>query len=274
MLFAFGIRFFQKHPIYVIALLFGLLCSSAVTFGAEETDTGLKEKDCAKCHMFQLKVLNDWGGRHRTEVGCLDCHPQHPPEGEETIKTCTSCHFDRPHFQISGCLDCHVDPHKPLAALQDTIKPARVECLSCHAEVGEKMSASPSKHAKLFCTKCHNRHGFVPSCLDCHSPHLSDQGDPECLRCHKAHRPLKIVPAGWIPETYCMVCHEKEARALAETRTNHGGIICTFCHKGQHPSVPTCQECHGLPHDQRMHSKFRGCLSDCHGDAHRLLSNR
>lgn len=211
--------------------------------------------------------------KHSTEIGCLDCHPQHPPKGENTTVPCVFCHTEQPHFQIGDCLHCHADPHKPLVSLRETLKPARKECLSCHAEVGQQMSAELSRHAELFCTRCHDRHGFIPGCLDCHGPHLSNQTATDCLRCHQAHRPLEIVPAGYVPVTFCHVCHKKEAEDLAETNTNHRAIKCVYCHKGQHPSIPKCMDCHGLPHSKSLQRQYRKCL-DCHGDAHRLISNK
>jgi len=242
-----------------------------VSFAAEST-TMLQEKDCGKCHLFKLKTITAEGGKHATEVGCLDCHPQHPPKGENTIAACTLCHTGQPHFQIEDCLQCHADPHKPLVSLRDPAKPARKECLSCHADVGQQMSGASSRHAQLFCTHCHNRHGFIPSCLGCHKPHLAQQTVIDCANCHPAHSPLQIVPTGYIPVTFCMVCHKKQASDLAETNTNHRGINCVFCHNGVHPSIPRCQDCHGLPHAKSIHRQYRGCL-DCHGDAHRLISN-
>jgi hypothetical protein len=250
-----------------------LLLTFAGTVAAAQLPPMLQEEDCSMCHLLQLKTIQELGGKHATEVGCLDCHPQHPPEGEVTVSACSLCHEGKPHFQIEDCLQCHADPHKPLSSLRDPSKPARQECLSCHAEVGEQMQAAASRHATLYCTRCHKRHGSIPSCLDCHAPHLALQTDADCLRCHPAHRPLQVVPAGWVPAEFCQVCHVQEARNLAQTITNHGGINCVYCHQGAHPSTPSCQDCHGLPHDQPLHSRFRKCLNDCHGDAHRLISN-
>ncbi|MDW7772163.1 MAG: hypothetical protein SCH71_04650 [Desulfobulbaceae bacterium] len=251
-----------------------LFPAAALSFAADQPRSLLQEEDCGKCHWFQLNTLKNQGGRHFTEVGCMGCHPQHTPEEEDTILACASCHTDEPHFLVEDCQQCHADPHKPLISLQDPFKPARKECLSCHAGVGQQMQASASRHAELFCTRCHDRHGFIPECRDCHNPHLATQENGDCLRCHPAHRPLQIVPAGWIPAAYCQACHSREGRNLASTRTLHGGVNCVHCHNGQHPSTTSCRECHGLPHDRELHRKYRRCLTDCHGDAHELLSNR
>lgn len=249
-----------------------LFLVSTLAFAADQPQPLLQEKDCAKCHWFQLQAITKDGGKHATEVGCLDCHPEHPPKGKNTIAACTDCHIGQPHFQIEDCLDCHADPHRPLASLRDTMKSARKECLSCHAKVGQQMLAAPSRHAEFSCTFCHDRHGVIPGCLNCHEPHLAGQEDADCLKCHPAHRPLQVEPVGHLPSTFCQVCHKKEAHDLAETTTNHGALNCAYCHKGPHPSIPICQDCHGLPHSLAIHSQHRRCL-DCHGDAHRLINN-
>jgi hypothetical protein len=233
----------------------------------------LQIEDCSKCHLFETKILSLHGGKHATVIGCLDCHPQHPPNNDGSKMSCTDCHERQTHYQAGNCRHCHVDPHQPLTSLRDPLKPARKECLSCHPKVGQQMKTSPSHHAKLFCNRCHNRHKEIPSCLDCHIPHREGQTMEVCSKCHPAHQPLKISPTGYIPATLCRPCHQNQANALAETNSRHGGINCTYCHKGQHPSVTSCQECHGLPHTQSIHSQFRDCL-ECHGDAHRLISNQ
>lgn len=282
--FHFGIALQSIFPGRVSHICFRALkvCSPAVflfllntgSYAEERLLSVLQDEDCGKCHKLQEKTIHESGGKHSSQVGCLYCHPQHPPEGTNTAAACGLCHDGRPHYRTEDCLQCHADPHKPLSSLRDPVKPAREVCLTCHAGVGQQMSAATSRHAALFCTRCHSRHGFIPGCLDCHQPHLSPQTEGDCLRCHQAHSPLQVTPAGWVPAAFCQICHPKEGRDLADTGTSHGLINCVFCHQGQHPSTPVCQECHGLPHDQSLHSQFRKCLTDCHGDAHRLLSSR
>jgi hypothetical protein len=271
---------FLSNHVRQVATLYCKVCGTAILLlilltpqiaAAEVSE--LQEDDCGKCHAFQLRMVAQDGGRHSTEVGCLDCHPQHPPKGENSITACDLCHAGEPHFQIGDCLHCHANPHKPLVSLRDSLKPERKACLSCHVEVGQRMTAAPSRHAQLFCNRCHSRHKEIPDCLDCHEPHISGQTVEDCSKCHPAHQPLLIAPTGYVPATFCRACHKKEFNDLADTKTNHGGINCDYCHKGRHPSTPVCQDCHGLPHTQSIHSQYRNCL-ECHGDAHRLISNR
>ena len=234
--------------------------------------TRLQIDDCAKCHAFRVKMVAAQGGKHASEISCLDCHPQHLPNGKNTKEPCIFCHEGQPHFQVRKCLRCHANPHKPIESLRDPLNPEKTACLSCHPEVGQQMTAAPSRHTKLFCNRCHSRHKEIPGCLECHEPHLQQQVVADCLRCHSAHQPMKITPTGYVPATFCRVCHKKQADDLAETKTNHVGINCVNCHKGLHPSVPRCQDCHGLPHARTLHSRYRNCL-ECHVDAHLLISN-
>ncbi|MDY0213036.1 MAG: hypothetical protein RBR06_08535 [Desulfuromonadaceae bacterium] len=236
-------------------------------------NAGLSQVDCGKCHASQVKIMAGSHGPHATQLGCLECHPHHPPTDQETISACVLCHAEQPHYQIGDCQHCHVDPHRPLITLRDSRKPEKKACLSCHPTVGQQMIDSPSRHAQLFCTRCHSRHKQIPDCRDCHDPHQQNQLSADCLKCHPAHQPLRITFDHYLPSGFCRPCHLQQSNALAATRTNHGGISCVYCHKGQHTTSPDCRDCHGLPHTPAIHRRYRDCLF-CHGDAHKLISNR
>ncbi|MDX2494764.1 MAG: hypothetical protein QNK27_07360 [Desulfuromusa sp.] len=233
----------------------------------------LQADDCEKCHAFQLRMITQDGGKHATEIGCLDCHPQHPPNGKINKNPCILCHEGQAHFQVGDCQHCHTNPHKPLVSLRDSLKPERSTCLSCHAAIGQQMAVAPSRHSKLFCNRCHSRHKEIPSCLDCHEPHRSGQIGEDCSKCHPAHQTLKVEPTGYLPTSLCQPCHKKQTNDLTGTKTNPGGINCVYFHKGTHQSIPRCQDCHGFLHNQSIHSQFRDYL-ECHGDPHRLISNQ
>ena len=230
---------------------------------------GLQVKDCSMCHVVEVNAVANEGGRHASAVSCLDCHPQHPPTEAETILPCLACHQDEAHFQVGNCKQCHADPHRPLASLHAPSKPVRRECLSCHQDVGRQMAEKDSKHARLFCNRCHTHHKELPSCLECHEPHMATQQAGDCLRCHPAHQPTFINPKGYMPVSFCRPCHLRQARELETTDTKHGGLKCNYCHSGLHPSTTACQDCHGLPHNTTLHNEFRNCLQ-CHGNPHHL----
>ena len=270
-----GIHAVQKKSCYRLFCLYPLSLMLISLFSIISIAAALEVQpfDCAKCHVAQINQIVADGSKHTTEISCLDCHPQHLPDSTETIMDCIVCHEGQQHYQIGDCLHCHMNPHMPMTHLRDPLKPARDECLSCHSDVGQGMAASPSRHSELFCNRCHNHHKEIPECLECHGAHLEEQTATDCFRCHQAHQPLQIVPSGYLPTSFCRVCHQEAARNLAETNTNHVGINCVSCHKGQHPSTPACHNCHGLPHSQIIHSKHQNCL-ECHVDAHRLISGR
>lgn len=234
--------------------------------------SGWGADECVKCHAFEVRMVGAGGGMH-TELNCVDCHREHPPETEALTLGCVVCHDGQLHFTIGSCRGCHADPHRPLISLRDISRPARTECLSCHTKVGEKMQQSPDSHAELFCTRCHPRHKEVPSCLDCHSPHDQHQVADDCSGCHPAHAPGTVVFKGYVNALFCRSCHKEQADALAETRTNHAGLSCLHCHNSFHANIPECRDCHGLPHARDLHSQFRNCL-ECHKDAHKLISQR
>lgn len=253
----------------VLALLF--VCLSTPVFATNAIV--LQADDCKKCHWAQLQMIAEGGGLHATALSCLDCHPQHLPQNKDTKVGCLHCHKGELHFEVGDCRHCHVNPHEPLVSLRDPLKPARKECLSCHGEVGERMAAAPSRHAELFCNRCHSQHKEIPTCLDCHCAHQQNQVAVDCLKCHSAHQPLQIIPTGYVPAKFCRPCHGSQTMDLAASKSLHSGISCVYCHKGVHPSVAKCQDCHGLPHSQDIHKQYRSCL-ECHGDAHRLISEQ
>jgi hypothetical protein len=259
------------HPYCKLAFLVSiLLLISAATFVSAAGVSEQPSADCGECHGFRMHMIKAYGGEHGTEISCLDCHSQHEQGEKSETVACSECHEGEDHYQVKDCLHCHMNPHKPIESLRDPLKPARKECISCHADVGTEMTQAPSRHSKLYCTRCHDSHQFVPSCLDCHNPHLVQQTDYDCLHCHPAHSPLKIEPTGYTPRTFCQVCHIEEARNLANTRTNHRWLNCVYCHKGPHTSSPNCRDCHGLPHTPSTHSQERECLA-CHSDVHLLI---
>lgn len=92
----------------------------------------------------------------------------------------------------------------------------------------------------------------------------------DCLACHPVHHPKQIQPPEKTPVAFCAPCHGQVAANLGKTQTKHGQLLCVYCHKGQHPSVPKCQDCHGLPHGALIHKNMPLCVN-CHMDPHLLV---
>ncbi|MCD6490133.1 MAG: hypothetical protein J7K20_05345 [Thermodesulfobacterium sp.] len=245
-----------------------LFISKKELIGAEEVK--LSDADCVKCHKKEPSLIESKGGKHKTKVGCLDCHKGHYPSipKEKMIPACSECHKGKPHYTLENCLRCHSNPHAPLE--MDLAKGEfKAECISCHEGPGKELAEYPSKHSFLYCNTCHIRHGFIPDCLKCHKPHLAEQTFDDCKSCHGAHKPLKVTYGMNVPNKYCIVCHPKLGEMLNSTTTKHKKLACAFCHRGRHRIIPDCSACHGSPHPQAM-VKGKKCI-DCHIDAHALV---
>ncbi len=250
---------------FLSCLFFFFLKKNVIS--AEEVK--LSNADCIKCHKKEVSLIESKGGKHKTKVGCLDCHKGHYPliPKKEMIPACSECHKGKAHFTLKNCERCH-NPHKPLE-INLAKGEFKKECITCHKKPGEELSKFPSKHSFLYCNTCHIKHGYIPSCLKCHKPHLAGQTFEDCKSCHGAHKPLKITYGMNIPNKYCTACHPKLGKMLKSTTTKHRKLACVFCHRGQHGIIPNCSACHGSPHPLVM-VKGKKCI-DCHIDAHALV---
>jgi len=226
--------------------------------------------DCQKCHDEIVAEVSARGAKHSTEIGCLDCHVDHPPKGIETIPACLNCHdpADQSHYNVADCLGCH-NPHHPLEINLAEIPNVKPVCVSCHSGEGSQLTDYPSKHSELDCKECHQQHGQFSPCMECHDPHTEEMTYQDCLLCHKPHMPTVVKYPETTPTAFCSACHAKEKELLDATPTMHKDLSCAFCHKMQHRVIPMCTTCHGIPHSSILHEKFPDCLK-CHIDAHGL----
>ena len=227
----------------------------------------ISDAQCGNCHPQQPKTIAEKGSKHRTEVGCQDCHVEHPPAGTDAIPECSMCHSDAPHYELENCGGCHTDAHAPLDITLEGELTA--PCLSCHAQQGQEVKDHPSAHTELPCNECHTKHGYVPVCMDCHEKHTTDMDFEACKACHPAHMPLVIAYSPDTPSHYCGACHEDALALLQANKTKHHDLACTTCHPDKHKAIEHCRDCHGVPHPERMIQKFPKC-GDCHGIAHDL----
>ncbi|MEW6429127.1 MAG: cytochrome C [Thermodesulfobacteriota bacterium] len=264
------------RKVFSVVRLAVVAAATAVCFagtGAAQTEeVHLQPTDCIKCHKQQPAEIAGNGGKHQTEITCLDCHVEHPPWGTDTIPQCSRCHNDETvtHFKLDNCLSCHTNPHMPIASLQLPAD-AKSQCGTCHADQLATIEQNASKHALQSCVFCHDAHGKIPDCSKCHQPHLAGQTMENCLTCHRdPHKPLDILPPEDTSVAYCGACHTEVAANLGKTKTKHGQLLCVYCHNGQHPTVPKCQQCHGEPHGTEIHQRMPNCV-DCHMDPHLLV---
>ena len=271
---------FLKFMVIVLVLV-GFLCGVGVAAEKEkaqkenaqkQTQTAqLTNADCIKCHPNVVHQIESAGGKHKTDVTCLDCHEGgHPPlvPKEKIIPQCSKCHQGEEHFTLPNCLDCHKNPHEPLnITFPENTKAA---CKTCHSQQVQEVNEHPSAHSKVDCSFCHTKHRYIPDCLDCHEPHREGQQFAECVKCHPVHMPLNITYGMDIPNADCGACHGDIQKTLESGTTKHAKLACVYCHRGVHGVIPPCEACHGKPHPKAMLEKYKSCL-DCHQDAHNLV---
>jgi len=248
----------------VLLILFGTCCWAEVQL------TSLIEEDCGKCHEDTSKQVNERGGLHK-EVGCLECHTEHPPLGKNPIPRCDKCHGpeDSVHYGLKECKTCH-HPHYPLEMDFATIDEVKAVCLTCHPDQGQEMEAHPSEHAGLDCKECHTAHGEATECTECHESHAEEMAYKDCLSCHKPHGPKAVQYDDDVPSAFCSSCHQDEGNALEKSNKAHSELACTKCHEDKHKAITRCESCHDArPHGTFMHEKYPACLS-CHRDPHGL----
>jgi len=227
----------------------------------------LSSADCVKCHTDQPAQIDANGGKHKSSVSCQDCHTGHRPSSKNNIPQCTMCHQGKPHFEIKGCLNCHKNPHTPLAI---TFAPKVTEpCLTCHTKQNKQLVEFKSKHTALGCTTCHDVHRKKPECLQCHKSHSADIKTGDCRKCHAVHMPRNVTYAADTPSVFCAACHQTQNKMLTASKVKHSTFTCAFCHQDKHKMVPTCQSCHGEKHPQGIMAKFPKC-GECHKIAHDL----
>ena len=265
---------FHKKELFVVFAVLAIGLMAAVLYykcpvgNAIAAEAALSNSDCVKCHPQQPATIASKGTKHKTAVGCLDCHTEHPPQGTQAIPKCAMCHAGKPHYELPECASCHADTHAPLdIKMGEKTTPV---CLTCHPQQGNEMAASPSKHALLDCSKCHPAHRQYLDCLKCHDPHTKDMTFETCKACHPPHKPLDIRYGMDTPSETCAACHYDAYDNLKANTTKHHDLSCAYCHRDKHKVVPPCEACHGKPHAAGIHAKYTEC-GKCHGAAHTLM---
>ncbi|WP_298272689.1 cytochrome C [Geobacter sp.] len=249
-----------------LTLAVALCLGTGTPANADQPAPTLSVNDCVKCHKQEPADIASAGAGHK-KITCFDCHTNHRPASKNNIPQCSKCHTGKKHYELTGCLGCHKNPHTPLnITLSGNITDP---CLTCHTQQMAQLKQFPSKHSKLFCSTCHNVHGKIPQCTQCHKPHSSEQTAADCKKCHKAHQPKNVVYGKDVPNKDCGACHKKAFELLSASKAKHKALACVYCHQDKHKMVPACQSCHGVPHPAGMMAKFSKC-GECHNIAHDL----
>jgi len=144
---------------------------------------------CKVCHWNpEGKEMAEYPCKHNKEVGCTGCHIDAINATQHGMKpTCFDCH--EPHVTgqtYSDCLVCH-RPHSAKNILKYPEDTPNNVCGSCHSGIYQDLQDNHTKHSDLQCATCHERHGQIPKCQDCHGePHGAalHKKFPNCLQCH------------------------------------------------------------------------------------------
>ena len=258
---------------------------------------------CTKCHaeieLVHRKVIKGelWEKQAHMLPACVDCHQPHKIrkvfyDQGMADQDCMRCHED-PKIKASSdsrslyvraadltgsrhaktsCSQCHTGVSASHVRACETIT-QKVDCASCHAEVGQQYQAS--MHGQLFAKSDSN----APTCKECHSTHtVMGKADPNsatfptnvprlCARCHREGQKAAQRYKGSqheIIEHYTESIHGKGLMKSGLTVT----AMCTSCHTahGELPktdplssvnriNIPaTCGRCHHGIEEQFRHS--------------------
>ena len=239
---------------------------------------------------------------------CLACH------GDASLKRDDgrSLAVDAKHFEGSrhgpmACVDCHADLAK--AELPHEPKLARVQCASCHDEIGGKYRDSIHAWAKEkaglttaapSCASCHGAHDVkahtdktsrvfrdqVPAtCGSCHAgireqydrgihaAALKNGGAPVCVDCHTTHAIQRVDTDRWRLSitAECGTCHAGVIDSFR--RTFHGKVT-----ELGFTRVAACADCHGahtiLPASNPASTVSKARLVDTCGRCHQGANER
>jgi hypothetical protein len=236
--------------------------------------TPLTPADCGRCHASVFKQIKTEGGKHKFD--CAKCHTQFhtynpiKQNWNEIMPKCQTCHGLIHGQKFTECSACHSNPHAPKTQMKMSGDMLKV-CGDCHGKVAQELQNNPSKHTKVDCSACHHsKHGYIPSCMECHKPHTPTQTVKDCLACHPVHNPLKISYAMTTPNEVCGACHNAVYTKLKANASKHSTVTCASCHT-KHRFIPKCEDCHSKVHGETMLKKFPNC-SACHVSAHDLPS--
>lgn len=144
---------------------------------------------------------------------------------------------------------------------------ANEDCLKCHDEIVETVTARGSKHnSAVTCLDCHIEHPpkgteVIPACSMCHDPgEKTHYTIDNCITCHYPHYPLEINFDKVVTvKPVCITCHSTEGKQLADYPSKHSELDCKECHL-EHGKFLVCMECH-TPHTPEM--EYKDCI-ECH----------
>lgn len=195
---------------------------------------------CRSCHKGSLAEFHK--NFPAKPAACLTCHNPHGSSRKGLIKD-----FLHEPFK-TGCADCH-EVSGGIVGVE--------KCLECHSEVREQALA----------VRNHLSSATGNSCVNCHSPHASDDQklfksklDQLCRVCHRNTFKNYVDKIYSHPNSgSCANCHQVHGSNHLAMLKGNGNQVCSECHKTQgqftHPvgegvfdprtgMIMTCVSCH------------------------------
>lgn len=265
----------------IIALVCGLSFEKVTASPYDIELKPLTTAECGQCHFSIFQTIKKEGSKH--QINCVRCHTQYhvynprKQNYDQIMPKCASCHvstsggpFHGENKELTPCLTCHADPHKPMAISMSDVE---ASCALCHTKEEHEIKNYPSKHTSdVTCADCHaEKHGYIPECSACHDSHSPkvELATADCMACHPVHKPARITYDKETISLVCAGCHGEAYKLLQGKQTEHTMVKCAACHPA-HKDIPSCSKCHGEPHAKDMMIDTTKC-GECHGIAHDLL---
>lgn len=281
-------------------LIPGLILAAAIALGGGTVGAVRmteQPKFCASCH--EMTPYHDaWQKGAHSDVTCTACHVDPGTVAQYSHKLVAMkevyAHFtsdvrfpkeEKADIPDKRCLTCHEDlPERTASGFAHArhVKESKSGCVSCHSDVGHKVTAQalakagvldieseepkPSDgatgtHVATNCSSCHDV-SKSDSCSKCHKPKHVARGT--CSTCHTAGKQWAFAHPD--QKAQCATCHERPKNHLkgdcaschepktpfAKTTYNHKNKDCASCHAqktGHRATTAACSSCHDKPGD-------------------------
>jgi predicted CXXCH cytochrome family protein len=230
---------------------------------------------CASCHSSATAAANRGHQGYSVKGSdCMSCHSPHGAERNGLVKQtlhapfakkdCRGCHSGS-SAQVKGnasdvCLTCHQDTVQSFMKINSHISDG-VFCVNCHSPHASDQAALKKSVETKICLACHQDTQYFVRGKENRFRHpMVDKG--ECSSCHRPHGSNYRLMFADTEITLCTKCHERHA---------------TFTHPiGKNTVDPrskrdiTCITCHklmGSPFEYALRQDRRDklCL-ECHKD--------
>jgi hypothetical protein len=249
-------------------------------------------RTCTQCHaeieFVHQKVIRGelWEKEEHVLPACADCHPPHKIR---------KVFYDQ-GMADAECLECHgktdlvAGDGRPLYVPQEVLRQsdhAQVACSQCHSGVNvSRRRPCETITQKVDCDSCHAEVGLQFE-ASIHGQLLArnDPNAPTCKECHGRHdvlgrlNPTSPIFATRIP-TLCARCHREGEQAAVRYQGPEHDIVKSYTEsihgKGLIKSglvvTATCTNCHtphgALPHDDPASSVNRANVPQTCGNCH------